>query len=332
MDESLDTASYHYADPGIVWPSPRTFFGAPSCADIDQLVAQVALLGIPFDGGTTYRTGQGVGPASARSASVIQLDAAWPGTGDHGATSGWFDIESGKDHLRGVTMADCGDVPIVPADIEGNFQRITRAVERIVQRGSLVVAVGGDHAISFPVGRGMRAHGKIDVVHFDAHADFAEAFFGSRYTHGTNLRRLSELDFVSSIAAIGLRNVWRDEFDDLVGYGARYATSKDILERGATAVVEEVVPRSENIYVSIDIDVLDLPLVPGTTLPEPGGLPYRALREALAAVATRGRVVGFDIVELNPPYDAAQATARITTWLIVHFLSSIFDSPSVAET
>ncbi len=172
----------------------------------------------------------------------------------------------------------------------------------------------------------MEGFAPIDVVHFDAHADFADHYFGARYSHGSQLRRLSELPFVRSITAVGLRNVWRVEYDDLVSYGARVATSLDVIRDGPEAVIERLVPEGGTLYVSIDIDVLDLPIVPGTTLPEPGGLGYRELRGLLDATARRGRVVGFDIVELDAPHDINAATARVTTWLIVHFLSSIFDA------
>ncbi len=223
-------------------------------------------------------------------------------------------------------MADCGDVAIVGAEVEPNLDRITDVAGRIAARGSLVVAVGGDHSISFPVGRGMERHGPVDVVHFDAHADFEDEIFGARYTHGSNLRRLSELPFVRNVSAVGLRSVSRDEFDGLEDYGAGILTSRDLLQEGGRAAIERAVPSAERLYVSIDIDVLDLAIVPGTTLPEPGGLPYRVLREALEAVARKGRVVGFDIVELSPPHDFAAATSRVTTWLITHFLSAIFDA------
>jgi agmatinase len=184
----------------------------------------------------------------------------------------------------GVTMADVGDVAIAGAEVERNLDRITEVVRRLVDRGSLVVAVGGDHSISYPVARGAEALGPIDVVHVDAHPDFADEYFGARFSHGSQLRRISELPFVRSVTAFGLRNATREDMDPM------------------------------------------LSIVPGTTLPEPGGLSYRELRATLVEIARRGRVVGFDIVELNSPYDAAGATSRVTTWAMTHFLSEIFDS------
>jgi agmatinase len=235
-------------------------------------------------------------------------------------------VEADRDYLVGVTMADVGDVAIQGSEVERNFDRITEAARRIGERGSVLVAVGGDHSISYPLGRGLQAVGEIDIVHVDAHADFLDDLGGARYTGASQLRRLSELPFVRSITVLGIRNVERAEIDALREYGARWATSLE-LERGPAEAVRDLVPQSDALYVSIDLDVLDLSLVPGTTLPEPGGPGYRQVREALVEIARRGRVVGLDVAELNPPYDLAASTARVATWLITHFLSEIFEQP-----
>ncbi len=302
----------------LIWVAPRTFFGVPS-ASLDDLTAEVAFLGVPYDGGTPQpgnRTGQAEGPAATRRQSYEQFEYE----------AGWYDIEADRDYLVGVTMADVGDVAIQGSDVEGNYGRISEAARRIAESGALLAAVGGDHSISFPLGRGMESYGEIDVVHIDAHADFADEFGTARLTGGSQLRRLAELPSIRNIAALGLRNVDRKlELEPLRERGAGIATSRDLIERGAEAVVRQVVPESEAIYVSIDIDVLDLAVVPGTTLPEPGGLSYRQLREVLVEVARRGTVVGFDIVELNPPHDPNAATARLAAWIATHLLSEIFD-------
>lgn len=302
----------------LLWAAPRTFFGVPS-APIDDFDAQVAFLGVPYDGGTPQpgnRTGQAEGPAAARRHSYEQFE--------HG--TGWYDIEADRDYLVGVSMVDLGDVAIQGSDVEGNYARITEAARLTAESGALLAGIGGDHSISFPLGRGMEPHGEIDVVHIDAHADFADEFGAARLTGGSQLRRLSELPFVHDLATLGLRNVDRElELEPLRERGAAIATSRDLIDRGAEAVVREAVSGSRALYVSIDIDVLDLSVVPGTTLPEPGGLSYRQLREVLVAVARRGRVVGFDVVELNPPHDPNAATARVAAWIATHLLSEIFD-------
>jgi agmatinase len=304
------------------WPAPRTFFGAPSVADLDALDAQVALIGVPYDGGTPQpgnRTGQSAGPAAVRQVTYEQIDGV--------GTTGLYDVESDRDYLVGVTMADIGDVAIQGSDTEGNYERITSVAREIADRGSLMVAVGGDHSISFPLGRGMEPFGEIDLVNVDAHADFLDHLDGARLTGASQIRRLAELPFVRSVTELGLRNVEREEIDALREHGARWATTGELLGRDPGEVVADVVPESDAVYVSIDIDVLDPSIVPGTTLPEPGGLDYRRLLEVLAAVARRGRVVGFDVVELNPPHDVGTNTARVVAWIITHFLSEIFDQP-----
>ena len=190
-----------------------------------------------------------------------------------------------------------------------------------------MVAIGGDHSISYPLGRGMEPLGEFDVVHVDAHADFLDELDGARLTGASQLRRLAELPFVGTVTALGVRNVDRAEVDGMRELGGRWATSLDVIERGAGDVVRETVPETEALYVSIDLDVLDSSVAPGHSLPEPGGLSYRQLRAILVEVARRGRVIGFDVVELNPARDPSGATSRVATWIVTHFLSEIFDQP-----
>ena len=310
--------------PEVVTTGARTFFGVPAAADLAAVSAQVAFLGVPYDGGTPQpgnRTGQKLGPAAARQASWEQFAY---GESPEGGAAGWYDIESDRDHLRGVTMVDVGDVVIQGADDRGNFARMRAAAERIAGQGCVLVSVGGDHSISFPLVAGVSAHHRVEVVHVDAHADFFDQLDGSSLTGASQLRRIAELPEVAGVTALGLRNVEREEVEDMRKLGVRFATTGDLLNRGPGAVVDELVPTSDAIYVSVDLDVLDLGLVPGTTLPEPGGLSYRELRATLAAIAGRGRVVAFDIAELNPPADSSGATARLATWLITHLLSELF--------
>jgi agmatinase len=316
----------------LIDPAPRTFFGVPSVRDLELLHEQVAFLGVPYDGGTPQpglATGQRAGPRAAREASEVQfyyprLTAA----GEDRGAEGWYDVEADRDYLVGVTMADVGDVAIQGSDTEANYQRITSAARGIVDRGALMVAVGGDHSISYPLARGMEPVGEFDVVHVDAHTDFLDELNGARLTGASQLRRLAELPFVGTVTALGVRNVDRVEVDGLRELGGRWATTLDVLERGASDVVRETVPDTDRLYVSIDLDVLDSSIAAGHSLPEPGGLSYRQLRAILAEVARRGRVIGFDIVELNPARDPSGVTARVATWVITHFLSEIFDQPS----
>ena len=251
-------------------PAPRTFFGVPRAPDLEMLDAQVAFLGVPYDGGTPQPgipTGQRAGPAAAREASVDQFSyprLADPGD-DHGA-EGWYDVEADRDYLVGVRMADVGDVAIQGSDTQANYERITSAARGVVQRGALLVAIGGDHSISYPLGRGMEPLGEFDVVHVDAHTDALDTLDGARLTGASQLRRLAELPFVATVTALGVRNVDRAEVDGIRALGGRWATTLEVLERGAGAVVRETVPETGRLYVSIDLDVLDSSVAPGHSL------------------------------------------------------------------
>jgi agmatinase len=307
--------------------APRTFFGVPRLDDLDALSAQVAFVGVPYDAGTpepAIPTGQRAGPAAARAGSQAQFHYPPTVAGDDPGAEGWYDVEADRDYLVGVTMADVGDVAIQGSDTDGNYERITATARRIAERGALMVAVGGDHSISYPLGRGMEPFGELEVVHVDAHTDFLDELGGSRLTGASQLRRLAELPFVSGVSAVGVRNVDREEVDGLRELGGRWATTRDVIERGGAEVVCETVPEGSRLYVSIDLDVLDSSIAPGHSLVEPGGLDYHALRELLVAVARRGRVVGFDVVELNPALDPSGATARVCAWIVTHLLSEVF--------
>ena len=226
---------------------------------------------MPFDAGTPQpgnRTGQRAGPAAARLASWEQFEY----DEGRGGSEGWYDIESGRDHLVGVTMADVGDVVIQGADDARNFARITEAAHRVAGSGALLVAVGGDHSISFPLGRGIAALEPIDVVHIDAHADFLDEFDGARFTGASQLRRLAELPSVRSATALGLRDVARVEAEDMRAMGVRWATTLDLIEGRAGRRARARPSGGLPLYVSVDLDVLDLsPSFPGRRCPSRAG-------------------------------------------------------------
>jgi len=310
-------------DEALVWRAARTFFGVPGVGGLHDLCVRVAFLGVPFDAGTPQpgnRTGQAAGPEAVRRASRDQFAYGVD------ASLGWHDVEIGRDRLVGVTMADVGDVAIQGSQLHANFDRMTEVMRRITESGALPVAVGGDHSISFPLVRGMEPVGEVDVVYLDAHADFLDDLDGARYSGANEMRRIRELPFVSSVTALGIRNVDRAEVDGMRELGVRWTTALDLIEGRGADVVAELVPRSQGLYVSIDLDVLDISLTPGHSLPEPGGLSYRQLHAVLDRIARRGKVVGFDVVELNPALDAGEVTARTAAWLITHFLSEILES------
>ena len=197
-----------YTEPsGEAWPiaraQPRSFFKAPLCTDLDELDADVAFLGVPFAQGTLGRPGARFGPDAIRDAP-----RAYPYMDPHGAqreAEGFFDIDAGDELLRGVTMADCGNVTVVPSDVLRNFQKLTSAVEKIAGSGAFPVVVGGDHSITFAVVRGLSEFAPLDIVHFDAHMDYTHDVQGVLHSHGSPIRRCRELPFVGHITSVGVR-------------------------------------------------------------------------------------------------------------------------------
>jgi len=246
-------------------------------ADIENLDVDVALLGIPYDSGVAYpytRSGTSVGADSVRGQPVFFYEGGYFESPPELGTPcvGWYDIEEEKTYLEGVTMADVGDIAVTAGSTVETFNTITSVVDTLIRQDIIVGGVGGDHSVSIAVGRGLESLGKVDLVHIDAHADFTDVINGSRVTHGSNVRRLSEMPWVNSITAIGLRNVTKSNHDAMKERGINIITSKRLLEEGPE-VIREVMPESDNLYVSIDTDVMDAGLVPATTLPEPFGLP-----------------------------------------------------------
>ena len=308
------------------WPdiraNPRTFYSCPRLEDLDELDAKVAFVGMPFDQGTFGRPGARFGPDAVRDARSYSY-VGYGGMQFDQEAAGYFDSDRGVELLAGVTMADCGNITVVPSDILDNFQKLTNVVEKIVSRDSFPVVVGGDHAITFPVVRGLGAHAPLDIVHFDAHMDYSHETQGVLYTHGSPIRRCRELPFVRNISSIGIRKESRKVYDEAIADGNLVMTTRRFKELGPEAAMAEI-PSSENLYVTIDIDVLDPSDAPGTGTPEVWGLRYEELRDSLVALARNHKVVAFDMVEVAPPYDHADITSMTASRLIIDFLSEIF--------
>jgi arginase family enzyme len=327
---------------GVMRHGFASFFRAPVVEDMETWRADIGFVGVPFDGGTNDRPGARFGPAAIRDASTrYEPDEEW---------SGWIDAESGARILAGISMADVGDVDVRTVDLLENFEIITEAA-RLVRRNCRVpVFVGGDHAITFPIVRAFDDT-PLTLIQFDAHQDYTDEKHGVRYSHDNHMRRCSELPHVTQIVQIGLRGVlerfepWeaarRDGViivpaDRIVREGVPSALSvlpgatraeRPRHEDAPPSVARAFSPRSsgrEKAYVTIDIDVLDPASAPGTGYPEPGGITYYQLREALLLVAAQYDVVGLDLTEVDPIYDAAGITPRIAAKLLLDVLGGVF--------
>ncbi len=310
--------------------STNTLFDMPICSSIDELAADVAVIGVPFDfgSGQVSRAGTKFAPKVMRQP---RNTFSYTGSGEAEPACGWFDSDTGTWKLRGITMADCGDVNIPPTDSNRSFDRITRTVSRILERKALPVVIGGDHTITFPVMKAFDRYDSLDIVHFDAHLDFEDEFDGVRISYSSPLRRCSELPFVHGITQIGLRGPLapsrEKSYRAALEYGEKFITTKKFKQMGVSKVVESI-PQADNIYVSLDVDVFDPSVAPGVTSLAPGGLSFPEVRDTLIGIAGKGRVVGFDIVCLSPINDCSDMTFRMVADIIVYFLSAVFPSRS----
>jgi agmatinase len=303
-------------------PGPRDPFVSPRFAQIATFMLlphvaspaglDVALLGIPYDGGTSYRPGARFGPRAVREQSSLIRP--------------WNPVLKVHPFER-LRVADCGDVDVAPISIERTFEAITRRVAEVIDAGARPLAVGGDHSISLPILRALgRRHGPVGLVHFDAHPDTWDEYFGSKFFHGTPFRRAVEEGLVDPgrMVQVGIRGplYGPEDFAFQDQHGIEVIRIETVKEQGVARVAERLARlRGAPAYCSFDIDAVDPAFAPGTGTPEVAGLTsYEAvsLVRALADLT----LVGADVVEVAPPYDGpGQVTALLAANLVFELLS-----------
>jgi agmatinase len=307
---------------------PASFCRARMVDDLGRLPgdARIAFLGIPFDGGTVYRPGSRFGPRGIRQASIVYASSS-RGFG------GFYDVEVGRVLLAKTRMVDVGDVHIPTTRSDRSAVGITSTVGDLIDRGLFVVSAGGDHSVSFPIIRAHADRGRINVVQFDTHLDFTDEVSGDRHTQGSCMRRASELEGVASITQIGIRGLLNSPVSHVSAKAAGnvIVTTQELRARGADQTIALVPPG--DCYVTIDIDLFDPSVAPGTGTPEPGGLSYDEIKALLAALAGRRDVTigGFDLVEVNPLLDHNGITALLASRVILDFLGMIWDKKEEKE-
>jgi agmatinase len=282
----------------------------PARTAVDGL--DVAVFGIPFDGGTSYRTGARFGPRAIREQSSLIRP--------------WHPVLKVHPFER-LRVADCGDVDVVPISIERTFAAVTQRVDEIVAASAIPLAMGGDHSVTLPILRSLaRRHGPLGLVHFDAHPDTWDEYFGSKFFHGTPFRRAVEEELVDPrrMIQVGIRGplYGAEDFAFHDTHGIEVLRIETIKAEGTAAVARRFERlRGGSVYCSFDIDAVDPAYAPGTGTPEVGGLSsYEAL--ALLRSLQGLTLVGADVVEVSPPYDGAgQITALLGANLLFEFVS-----------
>ncbi len=297
----------------------NTFLKAPYCENIrDVSKYDVAIIGAPFDMGTTYRAGCRFGPQAVR-----RISALYDG----------YNADMGVDLVEELNLCDAGDIFVIPSNIEKSFDQIDRAVSFVHEQGVFPVVIGGDHSIGYPDVRAIAPHidGRVGIIHLDRHIDIRERDMDERmhttpWFHATNIpnapaSNLVQMGIGGWYGARSGMEVARDRRTTVI-------TISDVEELGVEKAVEIALEcawkDADAVFLSFDIDSIDAGFVPGTGSPEPGGLLPREALKALRMVAGEG-ICGMEVVEIAPPYDVSDMTAQLGCRAIMDVLGTLVE-------
>ncbi|MFI1379898.1 agmatinase [Embleya sp. NPDC020886] len=310
---------------GAMYGPDVTFLGVPPC-NLDERStwddAQVVILGAPYDGGTSYRSGARFGPKAIRQACYLEHDGSRPS------------LALGVDGLLDLRVMDAGDVMMFSGNAQKAHAALERAVNTVSAAGKTPLILGGDHSIALPNVTGVAravGWGRVSVIHFDAHADTGDICHGSLIAHGQPMRRLLESGAARSdrFLQLGLRGYWPgpDTLEWMAEQGMRSYEMTEIVERGLETCLAEAsrtaLDDCDGVYLSVDVDVVDPGMAPGTGTPEPGGLTSRQLLDSVRRLAYELPIVGVEVVEVAPGHDHADITAMLGSRIVLEALSGI---------
>lgn len=309
-------------DLGYVFGSVLTFAQRPLVTGLQQLVdwqPDVAVLGAPFDLGTTNRPGARFGPRGVRTRAYE------PGT---------YHLDLGIEIFEWLEVVDVGDAFCPHGMVHESLDNIKAKVAEVVEHGIVPLTIGGDHTVTWPAATAVAdhfGHGTVGMVHFDAHADTADTIDGNLASHGTPMRRLIESGAIpgKNFVQIGLRGYWpgEDVWTWMSDQGMRWHLMDEVHQRGLDAVLTDAIAEAmdgvDHLYVSVDIDSLDPAYAPGTGTPEPGGLTAADMVRAMRRLAMETPLVGFDVMEVAPAYDHADCTVNVAHRLLMEICAGL---------
>jgi len=273
-----------------------------------------AVVGVPWDGATSYRTGQRLGPDAIRKVS---------------ATLRPYNLAQDVDIFKHCSGVDYGDLPVIPGYIEDTYEIIETELCPLVEAGVIPIVLGGDHSITLPELRAIaETHGPVALIHFDSHTDTNDQYFGKPYYHGSPFRRAVEENLLlpGNSIQIGMRgSVYsKDAYDESMSLGFKVVTMSAVRAMGLTKLIEIIKDRvgSSKVFVTFDIDVVDPAYAPGTGTPEVGGFTSADSIDLVQGMKGLD-FIGFDLVEVLPDYDVAEITAFLGASIVYEFLSLI---------
>ena len=285
--------------------------------DWDNINADVAVMGAPFDFGSQFRSGARMGPRGIREASTL-FSFGHGGAYDHEDDITYLPSDSTK-------IVDIGDADIIHTDTIKSHENIKFGVKKIIEAKAIPVILGGDHSINIPCIDAFEDQESIHVIQIDAHLDFVDERHGVRYGHGNPMRRASEKSYVSGMTQIGIRNVSstaKEGYIDARAQGSKIFSVRHLREMGIDKILEQI-PKDKRYYITIDIDAFDPSIASGTGTPSHGGIYYYEILELLDGIIKQGKVVGLDLVEVAPDYDLTNSTATLAAQLLMNTIGRI---------
>lgn len=297
----------------------RTFLDFPFSASVDELEADVAILGVPF--GMPYSAASMANDQSKAPDALRQAGA------DPDYTRNHFDWDLGGPLLAGkdVKVVDCGNVTADRYDHYEHYRRAQSAASKIFAAGTTLISIGGDHGVPIPVMRALEVLGQsITLVHIDAHLDWRDEINGESEGYSSPIRRASEMPWIDRIVQIGMRGIGsarEQEIADAKAYGADIITAYELHDLGVASVLERI-PDGGPYYLTIDADGIDPTIMPAVISPTPGGLDWMQLRQFVHGLVNKGRVLGMDLVEIAPSFDVRQLTLVYAERLICNFVGA----------
>jgi agmatinase len=294
-----------------------TFGKYPYVSDWDQINADVAVMGAPFDFGSQFRTGSRMGPRGIREASTLFS------FGHAGA----YDFEDDITYLPSdsTRIVDIGDADIIHTDTTKSHSNIKFGVKKILAANAIPVVMGGDHSINIPCINAFENEDPFHLIQIDAHLDFVDERHGVKYGHGNPMRRASEKEYVSGMTQIGIRNVSstaKEGYVDAREKGSKIFSVRHVRQMGLNKILDEI-PKGKRYYITIDIDAFDPSIASGTGTPSHGGFYYYEVLELIDGIIKQGSVVGLDLVEVAPDYDVTNSTSTLAAQLLMNTIGRI---------
>ena len=284
------------------------FFDLPVAEPGDTRDADIVIIGAPA--ATPYDS---VGSYCADAPDAIRSAFGWPGVLGHHD----FDID-GYLLPEGISALDWGNLDYSETDFDDNRDSIRRRVVQVLESDALPIVIGGDDSVPIPVMQAYREHGPLTILQLDAHIDWRDEVNGETMGLSSNMRRASEMGWIENIIQVGARGIGSarpQDRQDALDWGVKFFPMREVVRNGIDPVIAAI-PENANLYIALDIDVMDPAVVPAVIGPAPGGFTYWQLLEALEAAAGRARIAGFNLVELMPGADVGGRGALVAARIV----------------